>query len=100
MAGCTRVRPVNDLTAHTTTVESPRERAAVFFDLVKIARRANRKNEEALRMSVHLTAESIIIHFHTTTISEIGTKFNADLLALGDPIRETEQIVWGKGGVA
>ncbi len=102
MIGCTRVKVVDDLANHTTIVETKRERGDVFMDLVKIAREANRKREDALKMSVHLAADLIIVHYHTTTTSEVASKFNAEVIALGNPIRDVERILWPRprGGAA
>ena len=100
MIGCstTRVKIVDDLRNQTTIVETPRERGDLFFDLVRIARAANRKKEE-VRMSVHLTEEFITVHWYSTAVTEHGSEMMAEVVALADPIRQVEAVVWNKGGL-
>jgi len=50
--------------------------------------------------AIHLTDGLITIHWHTPWIHEVACKMSAELVAIGDPIREVERILWPKGGAA
>jgi hypothetical protein len=102
MIGCTRVKVVDDLDGKTTIVESPRDRGAVYLDLVRLVHETNhRAKRTEFRASLHLTEELITVHFYTTAESEAGVKWNAELYAIGKPLHQIESVIWGKkGGVA
>ena len=99
MIGC-RVKIVNHFTDQTTVVESKRDAASVFLDLVSLVRAANRQRDDTLRGSVHLTEDLIILHWHTGAVTEIGVKFNGELLAVGEPMRQVDRVLWGERGGA
>jgi hypothetical protein len=102
MSGCiTRVKIVDDLAGYATIAESRRERGDIYFALAKLVRNVNRGKEDALRASLHLMQDLITLHWHTPATSEFASRMNAELIAIGDPIREVERILWAeKGGVA
>jgi hypothetical protein len=87
---------VNDLTGQITVVETAREPGAVFLDLVRHARKANRRKDEILRASVSLTENMIVLHWHCESTSERGVELNAEILALSDPIHQVDAIIWGR----
>jgi hypothetical protein len=60
-----RVRIVNHITGRTVVVESPRDPAMVWLDLVRLVRYINRRRDETLRASVHLLQDLIVLNWHT-----------------------------------
>ena len=64
MIGCTRVRIIDDLTNHTTIVETAHNCSDVF-ELAKLVKLTNRRKEDALHVALHLTEGLITIHWHT-----------------------------------
>ena len=92
---------LNDMEGSTKIVETGRERSAVYFDLVELVHRTNRRAKRTkLRASLHLTEELITIHFYTTAVFAIAVAFNAELYAAGKPIHDCESIIWGRKGGA
>jgi hypothetical protein len=39
------------------------------------------------------------LHWHTGATTEIGRQFNSELLELGEPIYQAENIIWGREAV-
>jgi hypothetical protein len=86
-----RVNIVDDIRHCSTTVNSPRDRSAVIFDLMKLARRVNRRRSEAIKVSLSLTADSIVLHWHSPCREDDG--FVKSILELARPMYEVEQLI-------
>lgn len=90
-----RVRIVDDITGRMTTVESPRDRADVWFDLARVVRKVNRRRDETLRASLHMLPGIIVLHWHAP--SWWGNDFSEAILDAARPMYEAEKLIW-KGG--
>ena len=87
-----RVRIINHITDRTTVVESPRDQAAVWLDLVRLVRQTNRRRNEELRASVHLLADGMLsLHWHTPNYWADDIVKN--LLDVTRPLYEAEQLI-------
>jgi hypothetical protein len=93
-----RVRIVNDITGHTTMVETQFARCVVYSGLIKVIRQVNRQPDQTLRMSLHLLEDIIIVHIHCPLWW--GNDLAAASFEVFQPIRQIEQIIWGKGGIS
>lgn len=96
MTGCTTatrclVRVVNDIQDTTMVVESPRDRAAIILDLLKLTRRVNRRRDNALRVSLHLTADLIVLHWHSPCWH--NDDFSKAILEVARPLYEAERLI-------
>jgi len=90
-----RVRIVDDIQNRITVVESPRDRSLVYLDLAKLVHRVNRRRDETLRVSIHLLADIIILHWHSPRW--YGDEFSKAILEAAQPFHEVEKLIW-KGG--
>ena len=88
-----RVRLVNDVTDSTTTVETQRDRCEVFLGLAQIVRHVNRRKDETIKASLHMTPDLVILHWHCQLYW--GKSFAAATRDIGEPIRRAEAIIWG-----
>lgn len=91
----TRVQIVNHITDSTTTVESPRDRSVVLFDLMKAVKAVNRRRDTTLRASLHLQRDLIVLHWHCPWC--FGDALAAEILEVGRPVYEVESLIV-KGG--
>jgi len=91
------VKIVNDITGHTTVVETQRDCVAVYFGLAKIMRRVNRRRDQTMKVSLHMLQDILVLHIHCPLWW--GDSLAAESLKIAEPLREFEQIIWGKGGV-
>ena len=86
-----QVRVINDIQGNTTVVESPRDRSMVVFDLMKMVKTVNRRRDTTVKASLHLTADSIILHWHCPW--HFGVALAAELLEVGKPVYEVESLI-------
>ena len=92
---CCRVRIVNHISDSVTIVESPRDRSVVLFDLMKMAKVVNRRRDTTVKVSLHLTADLIVLHWHCPW--HFGGALAAELLEVAQPVYEVEALIV-KGG--
>jgi hypothetical protein len=88
----TRVKIVDEITAHTTIVESCRSRAEVYLDLCRLARQTNSRRDDMVRATVGLSPELITIRWFCPWL--IAIEVAAEMLELAAPIHAVEQILW------
>lgn len=88
-----RVRIVNDFTSHTTTVETRRDRGAVYFGLANVVRYVNRQRGHAMKASLHMMADELVLHIHCPSCRGDSTDVPANVAG---PMRQVEEIIWAK----
>jgi hypothetical protein len=88
------VRIVNDINGRTVTVESSRDRSAVFFDLRSMVKTINHNGGEVLKASLHLCRDSIVLHFHCPYHDDGLSKV---MLSTVEPLYQVERLIRNGG---
>ncbi len=90
-----RVRIVDDIRGKTIDVDSQRDRADVWLDLVKLVHQVNRRRDDALRGCVHLRQDVIVLRWFCPWIH--ATECASQLFELAEPVHEAKKLI-EKGG--
>ena len=92
-----RVRIVNDITGRVTIVESPRRRSHVFIDIAKLVKNVNRCRDldDVVKVSLHLTEELIVLHFHCPGCDDELAMAVVD--AVPELVGKVERLIWEGG---
>ena len=91
----TRLRICNHVTGKTMTAETARDRADVLVDLMHLVRRVNRRRDDTIKGCLRIGCDLIVLHWHCPY--SYGNEFAREMLEVGAPIHEVEEILW-KGG--
>jgi hypothetical protein len=88
-----RVRIVNDITGHTTTVETRRDRGAGHFGLANVVRYVTRQRGHAMKASLHMMADQLVLHVHCPSCCGDSTDRPTNVAGT---MRQVEEIIWAK----
>jgi hypothetical protein len=91
-----RLRIINDIVHNTGVFEVPCSSAALFVDLVKMAREINRRRGQVLKASLHQLADGLIVlHWYCPSLDDELAKAVIEAAA---PVYEIEILLWKEGG--
>ena len=93
----TRVRIVNHITGNTKTVETLRDAYAVAVDLMRLAKKVNRRRDRTVKASVQLLPDLIVLQWHCPCFESFAGELAKELIDTAEPIHEADDFIW-KGG--